>query len=77
LVLNERHGSTHGIDASGRVVVAKAIRRNKLLENFKSRSLDPRTPLRCLFLTKTHPPVLLGSSNFAAYQRAFLVAPIC
>jgi transposase len=28
--------SVHGVDASGRVVVAKAIRRNKLLEFFAS-----------------------------------------
>ena len=29
----------HGVDASGRVVVAKAIRRNKLLEFFASAAL--------------------------------------
>jgi hypothetical protein len=31
----------HGVDASGRVVVAKAIRRNKLLEFFASLPLLP------------------------------------
>ena len=32
----------HGVDASGRVVVAKAIRRNKLLEFFASAALLDR-----------------------------------
>ena len=32
----------HGVDASGRVVVAKAIRRNKLLEFFASLPLPCR-----------------------------------
>jgi hypothetical protein len=35
----------HGVDASGRVVVAKAIRRNKLLEFFAS--LPPPFPAIC------------------------------
>ena len=36
LDLAKRVFQVHGIDASGRVVVAKAIRRNKLLEFFAS-----------------------------------------
>jgi len=39
----------HGVDASGRVVVAKAIRRNKLLEFFASLPppFPPFAPSRC------------------------------
>ena len=39
LDLTEYVFQVHGVDASGRVVVAKAIRRNKLLEFFASLSV--------------------------------------